>query len=94
MAAVLKELNAKYNFYILSSYVEGHVMQKFKSELNVFCLVSRPQKSECFFGKFIVEKDLKSFSGRNNSLNPPVFGFCDSLPYDLEESIGLRALIS
>ena len=36
MAAVLKELNAKYNFYILSSYVEGHVMQKFKSELNVF----------------------------------------------------------
>ena len=46
-----------------------------------------------FFGKFTVEKVLKSFSGRNNSLNPPVFGFCDSLPFGLEESRELRALI-
>ena len=36
---------------------------------------------------------MKPFLGRSNSLKPPVFGFCDSLPYDLEESIKLRALI-
>ena len=36
---------------------------------------------------------MKSFSGRNNPLKPPVFGFCDSLPFGLEESRELRALI-
>ena len=45
-----------------------------------------------FFGKFYVEL-LKSFSDRNNSLKP-VFGFCDSFPFDMEESVELRALIS
>ena len=37
---------------------------------------------------------MKSFLGRHNSLKPPVFGFCGSLLYDLEESIEVRALIS
>ena len=41
-----------------------------------------------------MEQVLKSFPGRNNFLKPPVFGFCDSLPHDLEESIELRALTS
>ena len=36
----------------------------------------------------------KSFSGRNNSLEPYVFGFSNSLSYGVEESIELRALIS
>ena len=27
---------------------------------------------------------LKSFSGKNNSLKPPVFGFYGCLPHDLE----------
>ena len=70
------------------------MIKKFKSELHVFWLISRPPKPGCFFIKFTVEKVLKSFSGRNNSLEPPVFGFCDCLLYDLEESIELRALIS
>ena len=56
-------------------------------------MVSRPPKSECFDGKFTEEQVLKSFSGRNNSLKPLVFGFCDSLPFDLEESRELRVLI-
>ena len=34
-----------------------------------------------FFGKFTAEQVLKSFLGRNNSLKPPVFDVCDSLPF-------------
>ena len=40
-----------------------------------------------------VELVLKSVLGRNNSLEPPVFGFSSSLPYDLKKSRELRALI-
>ena len=36
---------------------------------------------------------MKLFSGRNNFLKPPVFGFCDSLPFGLEESREQKALI-
>ena len=46
-----------------------------------------------FFGKFTAEQVLISFSGRNNSVKPPAFGLCDSLPFGLEESRKLRALI-
>ena len=46
-----------------------------------------------FFGKLITEHFLKLFSGGNNSLNPPVFGFSNSLPHVLEESKELTALI-
>ena len=42
-----------------------------------------------FFGELVWEL----FSGRNNSLEPPVFWFSNSLPYVLEESRELRALI-
>ena len=61
--------------------------EKSKSEL-ISCLqlVSRPPQSGCFFGKFTAEQVLKSFSGRNNSLMPLVFGFCNSLPFGFEES--------
>ena len=54
----------------------------------------QPSKIWMFFWKSTVEQVSKSFSGRNNSLKPPVFEFCDNLPYDLEESIELRTLIS
>ena len=47
-----------------------------------------------FFEKFTVEQVFKSFSGRNNTLKSPVFGFCDSLPNDLEKSKELRPFIS
>ena len=47
-----------------------------------------------FFGKFTVEQVLKSFSGRNSFLKSSVFGFYDTLSYDLEKSKELRALIS
>ena len=40
-----------------------------------------------------MELFLKSFLGRNNSLDPPVFGFFNSLPYGLEESRKFIALI-
>ena len=46
-----------------------------------------------FFGKFTAVQVLKSFLGRNNSLKPPFFGFCDNLTIILEESRELRALI-
>ena len=45
-----------------------------------------------FFGKLTVEQVLKSFSGRNNSLKPPVFGFSNSFLYGLEESRELSCL--
>ena len=64
------------------------------SELYVFGWFPGVQNLDVFFGKFTVEQVLKLFSGRNNSLKPPVFGSCDSLPYDLEKSKELRALIS
>ena len=48
--------------------------------------VSRSPKSEHFFWKFTVELVLKSFWGRNNSLEAPAFGFFSNLSYDLEES--------
>ena len=49
--------------------------------------------SSAFFGKFTAMQVLNSFPGRTNSLKPPVFGFCHSLPFGLEESRELRALI-
>ena len=64
------------------------------SELYVFGWFPGVQNLDVFFGKFTVEQVLKLFSGRNNSLKPPVFGSCDSLPYDPEKSKELRALIS
>ena len=78
-------LSVQNNFYIiLSTYVEGHVTKKIQSELYVFGLSPGLQNLDVFYGKFTVEKVLKSFSGRNNSLKPPVFGFGDSLSYNLE----------
>ena len=46
-----------------------------------------------FFGKFTVELILKSFSGRNNFIEAPDFGFSNSLPDNLEESIELTAFL-
>ena len=40
-----------------------------------------------FFENLTVELVLKLFSGRNNSLEPPVFLFSNSGLYGLEESI-------
>ena len=57
-------------------------------------LVFRSPKSEYFLEKFIVELVWKSFSGRNNSLEPPVFWFCSSRFYGLEESRWLRAWLN
>ena len=86
-------LSAHNRFYIiLSSYVERLVIKNFKSELYVIGWFPGLQNLD-FFGKFIVEQVLKSFSGRNNSLKPLVFRVCDSLPYDLEESTELRVLM-
>ena len=79
-------LSFQTNFYvILRSYVQGHM--SFMSLLR-----SRPPKSGCFLGKLTAELVLKSFSGRNNSLEAHVFGFTNSLPYGPEESMELRAL--
>ena len=41
--------------------------------------------SACFFGEFAAEQILKSFFGKNNSLEPSFFGLFDSLPFSLEE---------
>ena len=46
------------------------------------------------FWKIYWEQNLKSFSGRNNSLKSSVLRFSNSLPLGLEESRELRALIS
>ena len=81
-------------YYI--EFICRRACDKKNSSLNFMSLVGF-QASKIwmfFFGKFTVEQVLKSFSGRNNSLKPPVFWSCDSLPYDLEKSKELRALIS
>ena len=67
-------LSVQNNFYIiLSSYAKGYE----KSESHVFswfpCLQSLDN-----FGKLTVELVWKSFSGRKNSLEPPVFWFSNS----------------
>ena len=69
---------------MLNSYVEGH--GKKDSSLNFMSLIGFQASKTCFFAKFVAEQVLKSFSGRNNSLKPPVLGVCDSLPFGLEES--------
>ena len=72
-------LSAQNNFdTILRLFVEGYV--KSKSSLNFMYLVG-------FQASKIVELVWKSFSGRNNSLEPLVFCFCSSRLYGLEESI-------
>ena len=85
-------LSAQNKFYIMSSYAENHV--KKNSSLNYVSSVGFQASKICmFFGKFTAEQVLKSFLGTNNSLKAPAFGFCDSLPFGLEESRELRALI-
>ena len=44
---------------------------------------------DVFFGKFTAELVLKSFSGGNDSLEPPVLGLSNSLLYGLEKLIEL-----
>ena len=68
-------LSAQDNFYIrLSTYVEGHV--KKKSSLNFMSSVGfQASKMWTFLWKFIVELVWKSFLGRNNSLESPVFSY-------------------
>ena len=68
--------------------------KKLKSAFHVFGWFPGLQNLDVFFGKFTVEQVLKSFLGRNNSQEPLAFGFCGSLPHDLEESIELRAIIT
>ena len=86
-------LSAQNNFYvIMRSDVEGCV--KKNPSLNFLSLVGFQASKICmFFRKFTAEQVLKSFLRINNSLKPPLFGFCDSLPIILEESRELRALI-
>ena len=54
------------------------------SFMSLVCI--QASKIWIFFEKFTVELVLKSLSGRNKSLEVPVFGFSHSLPYDLKES--------
>ena len=83
-------LSAQNNFYVIMSwYVEGTCEKN--SSLNFMSLVGFQASKICmFFGKFTAEQVLKS---RNNSLKPSFFGFCDNIPFSLEESRELRALI-
>ena len=64
-----------------------------KSKFHVFGWFPGLQNLDGFLGKFFVRKVLKSFSGRNNSVKPPIVRLCDSLPFGIEESQELRALI-
>ena len=76
------------NFYfLLSSYVEDYVKKESILNFMSSVLVSWSPKSRYFFGKFTIELVWKSFSGRNNSLEPSVFWFSNGRLYDLKESI-------
>ena len=64
------------------------VTWKKNSSLNFMSSVGfQASKIWIFFGKFTVELVSKSFSGRNNSLDPSVFWFSNIRLYGLEESI-------
>ena len=79
-------VSAQNNFYIILRLICRRACEK-KSSLNFISLVSfQASKIWMFFGKFTAKQVSKSFSGRNNSLKAPVFGFSNSLPYSLEES--------
>ena len=69
-------------------------MKKINSEFHVFGWFPGVQNLEVFFGKFTVQRVLKSLASRNNSLESLIVGFSNSHPYVMEESRGLRALIS
>ena len=74
-------LSAQNNLYIiLSPYVEGY-LKKIQVWISCLRLVSRPPKPGCFFEKFTAEKVFKSFSGRNNSWEPPGFGCSNSFSF-------------
>ena len=76
-------------------HLHSEFSEKKLKDISCPWLVSSPPKSVSFlFWKYTVKQVLKLFSGRNNSLKPPYFGFYDNLPYDLGESIDSRALIS
>ena len=82
------QLSTQSNFYfLLSSYVEDYVKKESILNFMSSVLVSWSPKSRYFFGKFTIELVWKSFSGRNNSLEPSVFWFSNGRLYDLEESI-------
>ena len=55
--------------------------KQLKFKFDVFSWFPVLQNLHVFFGKFTAEQVLKSFLGRNNSLKPPVFDVCDSLPF-------------
>ena len=84
-------LSAQNNFYI--EFICRRACEK-NSGLNLISLVGfQAFKIWMFsFGKFTVEQVLESFSGRNNSLKPLVFGGSNSLPFVVEESRELRSL--
>ena len=87
------QLSAQNNFYIvLSSYVEEQVKKNPSLNFMSFDWFPGLQNLDVFW-KIYVEQVLKSFSGANNSVKPPVFGFCDSLTFGIEESREFRALI-
>ena len=84
-------LRVQNNFYIiLSSYVEGQVKKIQVLNFCIFGWFPGLQNLDVFFGKFTVGQVLKSFSGTNDTLKPPVFGFCDSLPFGLENQESLE----
>ena len=66
--------------------------KKIRYEFLVFGWFPGLQNLDDFWKNF-VELGWKLFSGRNNSLEPPVFWFSIGLWYSLEESRELRALI-
>ena len=68
--------------------------KKIKSQVHVSGWFQGFQSLIIFFWKFTAGKVQQLFSGRNNSLESHVFGFSNRIPYGLEESRELGALIS
>ena len=68
--------------------------KKIKPEFHVFGWFPGLKNMDVFLGKFTAELVLKSFLGRYNSLEVPLFEFFNSLPFGLEKSRELRALFS
>ena len=99
--ACFQILSSPLNMLLISvqnSYIEliygKECEKKFKSKIHGQGRFPSFQNLDVLFRKFTVEQVLKSFSGRNNSLEFHVFWFSNSLPHGLVEPRKLRALIS
>ena len=77
----------------MSSYVVGHVKKKIKPKFHVFGWFLGLQKLHVFLENSLHSNFFEIIFGQKQFPKAYFFRLCDSLPFNLEESRELRALI-